>query len=86
MITMSVEDQLYLAVAYRATNIAALARELGISRQTLHRKIKLNTLKKEELCKIAKVLGGQYITYFAFPGGVKIGIVPKRRKSSPAPG
>ena len=85
MVTLSVEEQLYLAIAYRGTNIAALARELGIPRQILHRKVSNNTLKKEELCRIGKILGGKYVSYFSFPGGVKIGIDPKRKKRELAP-
>jgi len=41
--------------------------------QNLHRKITRNTLKKEELYKIGKILGGKYISCFSFPGGVIIG-------------
>ena len=37
-------------------------------------------VKKEELCKIAKVLGGKYISYFSFPGGVLIGDIGNNRK------
>ena len=62
-----------MAIAYKKTNVAALARKLGMARQNLHRKIYNNTLKKEELCKIAKLLGGKYISCFSFPDGVTIG-------------
>ena len=70
---LSIEEQVYLAIAYRATNVSALAREMGVQRQNLHRKIKSNTLTKEELCKIGKILGGRYVSYFSFPGNVIIG-------------
>ena len=70
---MSIEQQIFLAVAYRATNISALARAIGIPRQNLHRKINNNTLTKEELCQIAKALGGKYVSCFSFPDGVVIG-------------
>ena len=70
---MSIEEQVYMAIAYRATNISAIAREMGMNRQNLHRKIKHNSLKKEELCKIGKILGGKYLSCFSFPDGVIIG-------------
>ena len=81
MTTISVEQQLYLAIAYKATNISALARTMGMARQNLHCKIVRNTLKKEELCKIAKILGGEYVSYFSFPDGVVIGDAMKKRKN-----
>ena len=73
MSVMSVQQQIFLAVAYRGTNLATIAREMGLSPQNLHRKINRNTLKKEELCEIGKILGGEYVSYFSFPGGIKIG-------------
>ena len=70
-----------MAIAYRATNVSAIAREMGMSRQNLHRKIIGNTLKKEELCKIGKILGGQYLSCFTFPDGVTIGDKIKSKRS-----
>ena len=70
---MNIGQQIFLAIAYRETNISAIAKALGISRQNLHRKINSNTLKKEELCEIGKILGGKYVSYFSFPGGITIG-------------
>ena len=80
MTSINIQQQIFLAVAYKATNISAIARAMGITRQSLHRKINCNTLKKEELCKIAKVLGGKYVSYFSFPGGVLIGDIRNNRK------
>ena len=82
MTNISVEQQIFLAIAYRATNVSAIARAMGMTRQNLHQKISRNTLTKEELCKIGKILGGKYVSYFSFPGGIKIGdeIKKKRRK------
>ena len=82
MVSMSIEQQIFLAIAYRATNISAIARAMGMSPQNLHRKISRNTLRKEELCKIGKVLGGKYVSYFSFPDGVKIGDEIKNRNST----
>jgi len=81
MVNISNEQLIFLAVAYRATNISAIIRAMGMTPQNLHRKINRNTLKKEELCKIGKILGGKYISCFSFPGGVIIGDKVMRRKS-----
>ena len=82
MNNISVEQQIDLAIAYRATNLSAIARAMGITRQTLHRKLIRNTLKKEDLIKIAKILGAEYVSYFSFPGGVKIGKNAGSRKKT----
>ena len=80
MTTISIEDLLYIVAAYKVTSISAIARAMGISPQNLHKKIYRNTLKKEELCKIGKILGGEYVSYFAFPGGITFGDKMKKKK------
>ena len=81
MSSTSIEQQIFLAIAYRATNISAVARAMGITKQNLHKKISRNTLKKEELCKIGKILGGKYMSCFSFPDGVIIGDEIKRGRT-----
>ena len=81
MAIISIEQQLYLAIAFKATNVSVIARAMGMARQNLHSKIIRNTLKKEELCKIAKILGGKYVSYFSFPDGVVISDTIKKRKN-----
>ena len=80
MNNITIQEQIFLATAYRATNISAIADAIGIARQNLHRKINCNTLKKEELIKIAKALGGEYLSFFYFPGGIIIGDKIKTKK------
>ena len=81
---MNVEQEIFLAVAYRGTNISAVARAIGMKPQVLHKKINRNTLKKEDLCKIGKALGGRYMSCFYFPGGIVLGDkIRNRKKSSP---
>jgi len=75
---ISIEQQIFLAAAYRATNISAIARAMGTTRQNLHRKINRNTVTKEDLCKIGKILGGKYVSYFSFPDGIIIGDATKK--------
>ena len=83
---MKIEQQVYLAVSYRATNLADIAREMGMTRQNLYKKIRRNTLKKEELCEIGRILGANYVSYFSFPGGVIIGDRIKRKKAKTGSG
>ena len=77
---MNVQQEIFLAVAYCGTNVSAVARAIGMNRQTLHRKINTNNLTKEELCKIGKALGGKSMSCFYFPGGIVLG--DKIRKKS----
>ena len=86
MVSMNIEEQVFLAISYRGTNLAAIAREMGMSRQNLHLKIRRNTLKKEELCKIGKILGAKYVSYCSFPGGVVIGDRVKRGRGKSGSG
>ena len=72
MKNVNTEELIYMAVAYRGTNISAVARAMGMSPQNLHRKLACNTLRKEEICRIGKALGAKYVSYFSFPGGVTI--------------
>ena len=62
-----------MAISYRATNITAIAREMGMTKQNLHQRIRRNSLRKDELCEIGKILGAKYVSYFSFPGGIRIG-------------
>jgi hypothetical protein len=73
MNNLSVDQQIDLALSYEHTNLSAVAREMGTSQQNLYKKITRNTLKKEDICKIAEILGGEYVSYFSFLCNVKIG-------------
>jgi transcriptional regulator with XRE-family HTH domain len=50
-----------------------LAAALGTTTSNFNQKLKKDTLKKEDLEKIAVVLGASYSAYFVFPDGTKIG-------------
>ena len=70
--SMKIVDQIYLALAYKGTNVSAVARKMKLHQQSLHRKINAGNLSKEELNRIAKILGGKYLSFFSFPGGIVI--------------
>ena len=84
MSRLSIKDQVYLAISFRGTSLSAIAREMGTTQQNLFRKIVRNTLKKEDLCKIAKALDGEYMSYFSFPGDIIIGDRKEGRKGTSA--
>ena len=62
-----------MALAYKGISQAELARLMGTTSSNLNQKIKRNTFTREELEKIALVLGATYSSFFLFPDGTKIG-------------
>ena len=80
--TITMEQMIYTAATFRNTNVGEVARSIGMSPSNLYRKIKHNTLKPWELSKIGEALGAEFVFYFAFPNGSKIGSLekPKHRK------
>jgi hypothetical protein len=76
---MNIRQMIFAAASYCDTNITAIAEALGTSPSNLHRKIKNNTLKNDELLKIAKILGGEYFYYFSLPNDIKVGKSPRVR-------
>ena len=71
---------IYTAASFSKTNVRKVALDLGITPSSLYKKIKRNTLKPSELSKIAKALGAEYVFYYVFPNGSKIGTLEKPKR------
>ena len=69
---MTIEQKINMALAYRGMSQAELARKIGTTPSNLNRKVKRNTLTKEEMEKIAKALGGAWRAEFVFQNGTVI--------------
>ena len=69
---MTIAQKVNMALSYKGISQAELARRLGTTPSNLNQKIKRNTLTKEELEQIAKILGGKWRAEFVFPDGTKI--------------
>ncbi len=69
---MTIEQKLKMALAYKGISQAELARQIETTPSNLSQKIKRNTLTKEELEQIAKVLGGVWRAEFVFADGTVI--------------
>lgn len=69
---MTIEQQINMALAYRGMSQAELARKIGTTPSNLNRKVKRNTLTKEEMEKIARALGGSWRAEFVFNDGIVI--------------
>lgn len=77
---LSNKEQIDIAISYKGSSLSAVAQAIGMTHQGLQRKIVRNTLKREELRKIAKVLGAVYVSYFLFPDGLSIGSSSRNRR------
>ena len=69
---MTIEQKLNMALSYKSISQAELARMIGTTPSNLNQKVKRNTLTKEDLEKIAIVLGGTWRAEFQFPDGTVI--------------
>ena len=69
---MTMEQKINMAIAYKQTSQAELARLMGMTPSNLNQKIKRETLTVEELEKAANALGAVYFFGFEFPDGTKI--------------
>ena len=69
---MTMEKKINMATAYTGISQAELARKIGMTPQNFNLKIRRETLKLEEIKKIAEALGAEYSFGFTFPDGTKI--------------
>ena len=74
---LDIEQMVFTSAIFRNTNVGEVARAMGMSPASLYKRISRNTLRPGELSNIAKVLGGEYVFYFSFPNGTKIGKLEK---------
>jgi transcriptional regulator with XRE-family HTH domain len=67
------EQIIKAALSYKGMKQEELAAALGTTTSNFNQKLKKDTLKKEDLEKIAAALGASYSACFIFPDGTKIG-------------
>jgi transcriptional regulator with XRE-family HTH domain len=70
---VNTEQQINMAIAYKGISQAALARAIEMTPSNFNQKIKRDSFTRDELEKMASVLGASYSSYFEFPDGTKIG-------------
>lgn len=69
---MTIEQKINMALAYKGMSQAELARKIGTTPSNLNKKIKRDTLTKEEMEQIAQALGGSWRAEFVFDNGTVI--------------
>jgi len=77
---INISQMIYTAASFSNTNLTEVARRIGMDPSNLRKKIRRNTLKPFELVKIAKALGAEYVCYYVFPNGSKIGNMAKNKQ------
>lgn len=70
--TMTTSTLVKMAMAYKRVSVAELARRLGTTREALRQRLSRETLKPQDLKKIAEVLGAEFVMTFRFPDGKEI--------------
>lgn len=69
---MTTSTLVKMAMAYKKVSVAELARRLGTTREALRQRLSRETLKPQDLEKIAEVLGAEFAMTFRFPDGKEI--------------
>lgn len=72
VINMTTEQMLKMALTYKGTSQAELARRLGTTPSNLNQKVKRNTLTREDLEQIAQMLDAEFVCHFRFADGTEI--------------
>lgn len=72
MIMMTNSQRIRMALAYKRMSEAELARKFDTTPQAFNQRMKTDKFTNEELDKIAKIIGATYISYFEFPGDIRI--------------
>jgi hypothetical protein len=69
---MTMEQKIGMAIAYKKTSQAELARSIGMTPSNFNQKLKRATFTVEELETIANSIGATYHFGFEFQDGTKI--------------
>ena len=69
---MTTSEQIRVLCVRVGISLSELARRIDQTPQNFNAKLKRNTVTREELNQIAKVLGSTYEQYFVLPNGEQI--------------
>lgn len=69
IIIITIQEQIKTAAIHANVSITELAKQFGISQPGFTQRMKTGKFTKEELEKIASILGCEYFSCFRFPDG-----------------
>lgn len=84
---MDTKKMIDMAAKYKGVSQAEVARALGFTASGFNQRLKNDSLKKEDMARIAEFLGCSYSDGFEFPDGFKVGgvvTIPKKAKGEKA--
>ena len=70
--TLTLKQHINILSVHCGLKPAAIARVLGLERQTFYRKLLRSDLTYDELNKIAEAVGAEYKSVFVFPDGKEV--------------
>lgn len=68
----TLKEQVQTACKLSGISLTRLGKGMGMSQQSISKRLSNGKLTKEEMYKIAEILGCEYHSYFEFPNGNKI--------------
>lgn len=68
---ITLDEQVRAAMLHADINITELSKRFGISQPNMTKRLKVGKFTKEELKRIADILGCEYISEFKFPDGYR---------------
>ena len=66
---ITLNEQIRAAMLHANVNVTELAKQFGTSQSSMTQRLKKGKFTKEELKRIADILGCEYISIFKFPDG-----------------
>ena len=68
----TLKEQVQTACKLSGISLTRLGKGMGMSQQSISKRLSNGKLTKEEMYKIAEILGCEYHSYFEFPNGNRI--------------
>lgn len=69
VIVITIQEQIKTACIHANISITELAKQFGISQSGFSQRMKTGKFTREELERIATIIGCEYISYFRFSDG-----------------
>lgn len=67
----TVQEQIKMSCIHANMTMTELAKAFGISQSGFSQRVKTGKFSREEMERIASILGCDYVSYFEFPDGKK---------------
>ena len=69
---IQIKQKIEVACAVAGISVTELGAKMGMSQQSISKRLKTGKFKQEELEEMADIMGCKYHSFFEFPNGNKI--------------